>query len=422
MGNAWFGRAENSTSPFCRFTKATRSGKKPRRLEPLERALLQLGLGDSRRWDAIEYRPDTSQGKLGHLPSGPVWFVRTDLPIVGVHCFDGSTPDSVKELLASLSDGVLWRLRKSESLRQLIISGQEGAALKLWFQPSDVDEGSPVIRSAGWTADRLVLEFDTRLKPFREEHSTGVEDVIGAAIASGMTEHGVAQEDFVAAWSAAPPGFRMDGSRLPVGPSVLPSPHGFNDAMQSESIRALANELLAANVAPGDYEGREATDLESTVVFPALRELLAVSSRPFDSSSLLQYALTQLECSLCQDHVDKLKRGWNERFPVLGYDPIERKLNEGRNAFRLSRAIRAVIEELIFRPGSGSLQPGRLEWRRLLSIADLCLASGIRSETNHYGLVPLATQLTGDYELRQTEIGEPGIYLIQVTPTYCGRA
>lgn len=376
------------------------------RRTPLESALLKLGLSRSSCWDAVSYKREAGEAMLTYWPSGPAWLVRTALPVVGIHCFDSQTPQDVRQLILSLSVGIHWRVDKSEPVKELISHAIGDGALKLWCQPEADDRDAPVVRARGWSGGRLVLGFGGRLQQYCEEHSTEIELVIGEAIATGLAERGVDRDEFVARWTEAPSGFRMDAAPLPVGRQRLPPPHRMNTAMTSEASRELATRLRESGLSSGEYKGRGATALETERIFPTLLEILADAIAPFSVNALVDCALEQLEYALCQRHVDTLTRGWNEQFPSLAYDPIERRVSEEEHAIRLAGAIRVVIEEVLRNPPAGTQSPDRFDWWRLLAIGELCAQSGLRSESNHYGLAPVMTTVSSMHEIDQQAVGE----------------
>jgi len=378
------------------------------RLAPLERALLSLGLSNAAAWDLFDFEEDIGRAMLGHLPNGPAWYVRLipDMS-VGIHCFDGKTAAGFRGLLLNLAEGVLWRLEHSASA-QAVIARVLGAGhpVKFWFEPVPTDELQPVIRSLGAQGNRIVLGWDSRLPDYCEKHSSEVESVIGNAIRDALFANETDGAEFIDAWTAAPSGFRMDAERLPVGQVELPDPEPFSIAARSEAGRELAIRIKNSGVSPGNYEGRPASELESQTLAPTLFKILAESISPFDASQVLDAALTQLEYAVCDGYLKGRRRAWNERFPVLGYDPIARTVEEREENVRLAKAIRLIIEEIVNNPPQGDRSPDRVAWRRLLGVADLCSEAGLRSEQNHYGLTPVATIISQQYEITQKMVGE----------------
>jgi hypothetical protein len=377
------------------------------RRTPLESALLRLGLSRIAKWDVASIKNDAADAMLGYIPTGPAWLVRVANPVVGIHCFDGSTPAESRQLLLSLAQGILWRIDKSTRVGALIEAAVGEQALKIWFEPRPLDAVEPVIRFLCWDGDRVLLGFDERLEEYCHAHSTKVELVIGEALAVALAQRGGERTTgFLAAWADAPAGFQMNAAALPVGSNQLPEPQGFNQAMESAASRTLATRLKDAGIEPREYVGRDATQLETLTICPNLLEMLAEVMAPFDAIALLEHALNQLERALCDAHVKKLKRDWDDQFPVIGYDSLKRHMSEERGAFMLVRSIRVVVEEVVRRPPAGNEKPLHFDWLRILGVADLYAQSGTRSETNHYGLVPMKTTISAMYDVEQREAGD----------------
>jgi hypothetical protein len=379
------------------------------RLADLERALLALGLSNTAAWDLVDFDDDIGRAMLGYLPNGPTWYVRLIPELaVGIHCFDGKTDAGSRGLLLNLAEAILWRLEHSPDAQAIIKRTLgNGRPAKFWFEPTAVDESPPVIRPLGINGDRLILGWDSRLQKYCEAENSDVELVIGRSIADGLIGDADDRTLFMAAWTAAPAGFRMDAERLPVGQEVLPNPETIPVAARSEAGRELAIRIKTAGVTPGTYAGKPASDLESKTLAPTLFAMLAESISQFDGAALLDVAVTELEYANCDAYVKGRKRSWNRRFPVLGYDPIARTVEEREVDVKLAKAIRLIVEELVNSPPTGTRSPDRIDWRRLLAIADLCSEAVIRSEQNHYGLTPVATTVSEQYEITQKPIGPP---------------
>src|SRR5205823_9722389 len=136
------------------------------------------------------------------------------------------------------------------------------------------------------------------------------------------------------------------------------------------------------------------SELESRTLAPTLFKMLADSLSQFDTTGLLDVALGQLEHAGCDAYMKGRRREWNERFPVLGYDPIARTVEEREEDVRLAKAVRLIIEEIVNNPPQGNRFADRIAWRQLLAVADVCSEAGLRSEHNHHGLTTVATMIS----------------------------
>jgi hypothetical protein len=149
------------------------------------------------------------------------------------------------------------------------------------------------------------------------------------------------------------------------------------------------------------------SDLESNTLAPTLFAMLAESISQLNAAALLDVAVTELEYANCDAYMKGRKRAWNRRFPVIGYDPIARTIEERESDVKLTKAIRLIVEEIVHNPPKGSRARDRIDWRRLLALADLCSEAVLRSEQNHYGLTPVATTISEQYEITQKATGAP---------------
>jgi hypothetical protein len=207
---------------------------------------------------------------------------------------------------------------------------------------------------------------------------------------------------FVRAYDAAPPGIRSEETELPVRGPQLPDPIDLQRAAISVAERELARTLKEQGVAPGRFDGRAATQLESEQIAPILRKMLEQAMAPFDRKQLREFALQQLERCLCSKWSQARLRRQNERFPVLAYDPVDLEVAEEQQSHKLTRIVTVVAEEsLLGMETGGSESLNRLAWVRLLAVAHLLMDSYLRSESNHYGIVPTITNIDSMYSITQ---------------------
>ena len=247
--------------------------------------------------------------------------------------------------------------------------------------------------------DELVLELfaDSVIRLRCNEHlsaamlrdSREVESAIGHALADVMP-HTDATEGFKRGWDAAPPAVRMDGIRVVQDALELPPPIEAHDSQLNDVQRRLGN-YLAEQVDPGSYDGANAVWIESEVIYPWLiNEFYAVQAR-YRHEALIEFALSQLERANHHRMVNQHRIGW--RRGTFDSDAHEERSEEDRLSV-LTKCISLIVEETVARTPQGRSSPDRLGWTELLSVAQLCIESSLRSESIHLHLADATMTIT----------------------------
>ena len=91
----------------------------------------------------------------------------------------------------------------------------------------------------------------------------------------------------------------------------------------------------------------------------------------------------------------------------VAYDPVERTVSEQGEGSRLSRSGGLLLELTVRDQPSGSTRLDRLDWRAILTLADLCIESSLRAEGAHYGLEPIRTKVSRSFELSWERLPGP---------------
>ena len=213
------------------------------------------------------------------------------------------------------------------------------------------------------------------------QDSVEVESAIGHLVAD-VLPHTDATERFKRDWDAVPPAVRMDGIRVAQDALELPPPIEAHDSELNDIQRRLGN-YLAEHVDPGSYAGADAVRIESQLVYPWLmKELHAVQAR-YRHEALLEYALSQLERANHHRVVNQHRIAW--RRGTFDSEAHEERSEEDRLTV-LTKCISLTVEETVARTPQGSSSPDRLGWIELLSVAQLCIESSLRSESIHLQL------------------------------------
>lgn len=371
---------------------------------PAACAMRTMQFSPLRTWDGYERHKRWPSCSFGMFPQGPLWELRFERPFVAVQCFGLDTPRQYRGTLINVAQSIHWKLDRSPELQATLLPFAVAAGIRIIFTQVD-DPDWPAIRFVRASATMIELGFVSDLANRIVADAPRVEHEIAESIAHGLGE--LAQIDlnsasFVRAYDAAPPGLRSEETELPVRAAELPEPITLQLAAISVAERDLARALREAGVEPGTYEGPAATQLESQQIAPILRTMLERAMSAFDCKEVLEFALEQVERCLCNKWSEAQLRRQNERFPVLAYDPVELEITEEQESHKLTRLVTVIAEEaVVSSQAGGSERVNRLAWIQLLAIAHLLMDSYLRSESNHYGIVPAVTKIDSMYSITQ---------------------
>lgn len=247
--------------------------------------------------------------------------------------------------------------------------------------------------------DDLVLELfpDSVIRLRCNEHlrtamlqdSHEVESAIGRLLADALC-YTDAAERFKRDWDAAPPAVRIDGLKIVQDALELPPPIEVHDSQLNDIQRRLGSHL-AEHVDPGSYDGADAVRIESEVIYPWLiKQLHAVQAR-YRHEAMLEFALSQLERANHHRMVNQHRIGW--RRGTFDSDAHEERAEEDRLTV-LTKCISLIVEETVAQTPEGCSSPDRLGWTELLSVAQLCIESSLRSESIHLHLADATMTIT----------------------------
>ncbi len=301
------------------------------------------------------------------------------------------------DTLWGLADGIAWKLTYSRDAFFAAARSSDLDALQVVFVHVE-DASGAVLQLVDYESGILTIGRSDTLQEALLEDSPALEASVGQLLSDALFE-GVDADAFVTAWNAAPPGVRVDGVSTPQRASELPDPIDVHPALRSAMQRRLGEHLLAQVVPSGSYQDERATRLETDIVYPwLLEELHGVLDR-FDRDSLLELGLRQLECANRKRWWYDHKIAWQTGFPVHSR-PEDDPPEERREAITARvRSISLIIEELLARPPTGDEDPDPSSWGEALSVAELCVESGFRSETIHLSLSRTWVTVSDNHEV-----------------------
>lgn len=359
-----------------------------------ERSLLALGLAPLSDWpinDIVsnrKYVMDRTRGAAYRLLPWPI--------PVAIATTDPDSPLLDQELW-NLADAIAWKLDCIRSSFLKAADSEGIKALRLEFLHHD-DPAAPDLGYLGRNGITSTISVGNGLVQALQEDAEGVETRVGRLIAKVFSS-GDTIERFVSDWDHAGPGIRTD--RLHVEPRsvYLPNPITVHLAERSRIQGQLARHVADSSTSPGVYRGNEAKRLESEIVYPWLIGRLHRVIKDFDSHSLLEFALAQLEYANRQAWWEYQELARRLGFGILSENDEQLQDEDQLATMRLTKQITLIIEEVVSHRPTGVLQADELVWNQILSIAELAMESCLRSELVHFNLVDAAVRVGSDFEI-----------------------
>jgi hypothetical protein len=373
---------------------------------PFERALHALRFPRLEAWAVRE--PLDNSVELLDPRRGLYLLITPGTAPFAVSAVFGDFSDELRSSVEFVARGIRWKLCRvtgefldgSFALRVRLVEINAGAGEPVTLVASYASGEGLIEVSIGLSARALEL-MRTNAEEF--ERLFGVN--LSAGIASARSEWTAAS--FQQAWSDAPQGIRVDALRRRCVVQHHQPPQRPDPAVRARILQRLAERLVSQGVPVGRLVGEEVCAFETEIVSPALRELLHTTMSAYEATGLLDFALSELERVHGHRFYEETRLALRQRFPVAAVDPLAETGRIIDDATRITRAIEIVVEELLQRLPAGSSSPDRLDWREVLTIADLMLDSAFRSEQAHLRLQSIAVEID---EVRQISVkwdGEP---------------
>lgn len=387
---------------FIQFTphESVAEWRAAARNAPAERALQILGLPPLRDWPLvdIEYRGGVQVGDLGRDLIYQV--VQSAVP-VAVSMTDRSGHRNDSELLWNLATALAWKIVHIMNVFVDAARASGRSCLHVHLH-HDSDLTDTPLAFHSLDGDVLSLCWGPTLQTALAADSYAVERQLGELVALAVDEQ--TRPGLVDAWTAAPPGIRIDGYQLPQRAQWLPDPFAPHQAVRSVLLRQLGEHLAAEGIEPGTLEGDAARDFESRTVFPWLRKTFHKVIAPLDGSHLLTFALAQLEQATRARNMLEMKSSWQQGFPVREQSSVEDNLQATSQRVRI---VAFVVEEVLAHPPAGRADTDELTWIEAITAAEMCLDSCLRSDSLHHQLTHTTLELNDTYELDTEDSIEP---------------
>ena len=370
-----------------------------------ERALLLLDLPHVSAWPIIDNTEDTAY--VGDHNLHLIYqIVPWEVP-VAVAMTDFRTPSlsmEQRDTVWGLATGILGKIRQ---MGESFIEAANATGIKALRIELVRDDGfsDAVFRIAHRDEPVVALGWnDYTVRVFHDDSIAG-EALTGRVLAE-VFDHPDAKRTFLAGWDEAPPWVRFDAVRFPIPSRQIPADR--SHLSEVGSVRQRLGEYLAAkSIASGTYEGLEAKNLITEVLYPwALGELHRVI-RSYSAEGLLELALTQLERANGERLMNQEQLATLRGFPAHP-DPETDARGENRwTILELIKAISLILEETMAHPPTGDKAPDTLLWNEALAIAEVAYTFGLRSETLHLDLVRTTVTITDRFEVHVGQSTEP---------------
>ncbi len=366
---------------------------------PIERALHQLDLPPLRSWPVVDLDSD-GVAHVGDLRTNCVYQILPLRTPVAVANVDSGAPSEHFKTLWDLAVGLASKISHCANVFVSAATDSGVSALTITFEYQTRNTG-PVLTIQSHRAGRLTIGWDNRLLEALTADSLSVERICGEIVAQAFAE--ATRAPFTASWNAAPPSVRADAVRIQQQAHTLPEPIEVRSAIQSRTLQLLGEHIAAEGVGESQLTGSDATEFESRVVFPWLVRKFHDAIEDLRADDLLQFALGQLERSNYHRLMFDTKLSWELSLRAKSGDDDSRR----RRLIRSTRVTSFVIEETLAQPPSGSSAVDDLRWTEVLSIADLCVESCLRSDEIHHGLTPIAIEISNLSDIRIGLSDEP---------------
>jgi hypothetical protein len=360
---------------------------------PIEHALLSLRLRPLRDWPVVV--PDHRNGaEVADLTVDEVWQVLPFSVPVAVAKTDSSGPRERGSELWRFAVGIAWKLERCKEAFHVAANRSNIPSLRIDFSFREREEGpSLTVDHAG--DGKITIGWHSGLQAALAEDSFAIERLAGELLAEVL--HPDTRAEFVQAWDAAPPGIRVDRFRLKQRVHSLPDPIGSNDSIRADVLRRVGEFLAAEGIEPALLEGADATRFESKTVFPWLMAQFHEVIADLSADALLEFALGQLERVHHQRSMLERRLGWELGFPTGSGSNRSEEISQVTEQIRI---IALVVEEVLVHPPAGDGTVDVVTWTDVVSVADLCFDSCVRSAAIHNQLTRTAVRVTGNYEVR----------------------
>ena len=379
-------------------------------LAPLEELLAAFELPPLDEWTDMKSKPQEGGVDLVDAINRDGWKISGSPFPLAVQVVRPELLAGDFHWVPSLGDALQFKITRFPPDTAVVshLAGALTNGLRVEFVPADVDENQWPVRLLHTAGRTITLGVDPRGPELDVTQPGSLEALLGFEFGKGLLRVGALNEarlrEFLDVWQQVQKALSMDPYFIPQRVQNPGTPHTTHLSTRSEAVRHLAVRLREEGASPGRLIGKAAVDFENNHVYPVLKELLQERWASFSAAGVLQAAMQELERASAKRVKDRQQLFFNvTRMPVV-FDPTARSLQLQQEASRSTRAITTIAELVLREPPSGRNVPDEIDWRTLISIADLMLESAMRSEASHYGVLPVETEVTDLFEIETREV------------------
>lgn len=379
-------------------------------LAPLEELLALFDLPELDVWTDVKSKPTEEGADLVDTINMSGWKVSATPFPLAIEVVRRDLLAGDFHWVPSLGDALQFKITRLPRDRG-VTSHLVGAlvdGVRIEFAPTEVDPDDWPIRLLAAAERTLTIGVDSRVPDVEVAQPGTLEALLGMVFGSGLVEVGVLDraglDEFLGLWQQVQKALSFDAYHIPQRVQDPGSPLTTHISVRSEAVRRLAMQLRDKGTAPGRLIGRAAIDFENDHVYPALKELLQEYWSAFSLDGVLLPAMQELERASAKRERERQQLFFNVTRMPVAFDRTARSLELQQEASRLTRAITTIAELALREPPQGQKAPDEIDWRTMISIADLMLESAMRSEASHYGVLPVETELTDLFEIKTREL------------------
>ena len=360
----------------------------------LERSLLALQMRPARKWPIIDFAGDVVH--LCDLLSLEYYEVLPwEIPI----SISAEHPERYEydtALASNLMQGTIFLLR---IVRDTLIGAckvSDVAAVRIEFRYDPHPEALP-LRLGSYRERVLSIYWSSALQHALIADVEAVQLDLGHILANVFAPD--QRSAFLTAWESAPPAIRIDVISIEQYQKMLSDPLSLHCWHRGHWTQKLLSYLFEEDIECKTYSGEDAKRLDTETIYPWLLNQLHKQFDRYNRTSILEFALTQLEALYCKRRWTDLRLAHKTGFPIYSHSGVEELREEQNDLFTLSRAITLIVEELLVWPTLGDRPVDGLAWLDLLSLADLCVESCSRSELLHMDLSDHKITISESYDI-----------------------
>ena len=297
----------------------------------LERSLLALQMRPARKWPIIDFAGDVVH--LCDLLALEYFDVLPwEIP-VSISAEHPGRHESDTELANNLMQGTIFLLRIVRDTLIGACKASDVGAVRIEFRYDPQPTAQP-LRLGSYQEPVLSVYWSSALQEALIANAEAVQLSLGQILANVIAPD--QRSVFLAAWGSAPPAIRIDVISIEQHQKIMSDPLSVHSWHRSHWTQRLLSYLFEEGIECKTYSGEDAKRLDSATIYPWLLDQLHKQFDRYSRTSILEFALTQLEALYCKRRWTDLQLAHKTGFPTYSHSGVE-KLREQQK-----RAVHAV--------------------------------------------------------------------------------